>query len=72
MLSNFLLLNPDKTEVLVLGAHSARSKLSGEVVTLSVSPCAEERDTGVIDSEAHVEDTVLLGLHFVISEILPR
>ena len=64
MLINFLLLNSDKTEVLVLGPHAARSKLSDYIITLddlSVSSCAAVKDLGVIiDSslsfEAHVDN----------------
>ncbi|XP_060793313.1 uncharacterized protein LOC132896480 isoform X1 [Neoarius graeffei] len=51
MLINFLLLNSDKTEVLVLGPHAARSKFSDYTVTLdglSVSSHAAVKDLGVI------------------------
>ncbi|XP_053337506.1 uncharacterized protein LOC128509700 [Clarias gariepinus] len=64
MLINFLLLNPDKTEVLVIGPHTARSKILDHTVTLdglSVPSSATVKDLGVIiDSslsfEAHVDN----------------
>ncbi|KAK3574930.1 hypothetical protein QTP86_019815 [Hemibagrus guttatus] len=51
MLTNFLLLNSDKTEVLVLGPHAARSKFSDYRITVdgvSVSSCPAVKDLGVI------------------------
>ncbi|KAI5089818.1 hypothetical protein C0J45_19953, partial [Silurus meridionalis] len=53
MLNNFLLLNSDKTEVLLLGPHAARSKLSDYVasldgVSVSVSACTAVKYLGVI------------------------
>ncbi len=64
MLTNFLLLNSDKTEILLLGPRVARSNLSDHMVTLdglSVSSCAAVKDLGVIiDSSlsfhAHVDN----------------
>ncbi|XP_058233510.1 probable RNA-directed DNA polymerase from transposon BS isoform X2 [Hemibagrus wyckioides] len=64
MATNFLLLNSDKTEVLVLGPHAARSELSDYRVTvdgLSVSSCPAVKVLGVIiDSglsfDAHVDN----------------
>uniref|UniRef100_A0A3Q1J4G7 Reverse transcriptase domain-containing protein n=2 Tax=Anabas testudineus TaxID=64144 RepID=A0A3Q1J4G7_ANATE len=64
MLINFLLLNPDKTEVLVIGSSAARSKILDHAVTLdglSVTSSATVKDLGVIlDSslsfEAHVDN----------------
>jgi len=64
MLINFLLLNSDKTEVLVIGPQAARSKLSDHTVILnglSVPSSATVKDLGVIiDSslsfEAHVDN----------------
>lgn len=64
MLSNFLLLNADKTEILLLSPQADRSKLSDYVVTLdgfSVTSCAAVKDLGVIiDSsfsfEAHLDN----------------
>lgn len=51
ILINYLLLNSDKTDVLALGIHEARSKLSDYTVTqvgLSISSCATVKDLGVI------------------------
>uniref|UniRef100_A0AAQ6IE93 Reverse transcriptase domain-containing protein n=1 Tax=Anabas testudineus TaxID=64144 RepID=A0AAQ6IE93_ANATE len=64
MLINFLLLNPDKTEVLVIGSSAARSKMLDHTVTLdglSVTSSATVKDLGVIlDSslsfEVHVDN----------------
>ncbi|KAI5085474.1 hypothetical protein C0J45_5310, partial [Silurus meridionalis] len=64
MLNNFLLLNSDKTEVLLLGPHAARSKLSDYVASLdgvSVSACTAVKDLGVIidpslSFESHVNN----------------
>ncbi|XP_053337496.1 uncharacterized protein LOC128509691, partial [Clarias gariepinus] len=64
MLINFLLLNPDKTEVLVIGPQAARSKLSDHTVILYglyVPSSATVKDLDVIiDSslsfEAHVDN----------------
>ncbi|XP_060760437.1 uncharacterized protein LOC132870681, partial [Neoarius graeffei] len=64
MLINFLLLNSDKTEVLVLGPHTARSKFSDYTVTLdglSVSSRAAVKDLGVIidpslSFETHIDN----------------
>ncbi|XP_060758375.1 uncharacterized protein LOC132869034, partial [Neoarius graeffei] len=64
MLINFLLLNSDKTEVLVLGPHKARSKFSDYTVTLdglSVSSRAAVKDLGVIidpslSFETHIDN----------------
>ncbi|XP_017330014.2 heterogeneous nuclear ribonucleoprotein A0a isoform X1 [Ictalurus punctatus] len=64
MLTNFLLLNSDKTEILLLGPRVARSNLSDHMVTLdglSVSSCTAVKDLGVIiDSslsfDAHVDN----------------
>ncbi len=64
MLTNFLLLNSDKTEILLLGSRVARNKLSDHMVTLDglpVSSCVAVKDLGVIiDSSlsfnAHVDN----------------
>ncbi|KAF4085663.1 hypothetical protein AMELA_G00097960 [Ameiurus melas] len=64
MLTNFPLLNSDKTEILLLGPRVARSNLSDHMVTLdglSVSSCSAVKDLGVIiDSslsfDAHVDN----------------
>ncbi|KAF4073148.1 hypothetical protein AMELA_G00255510, partial [Ameiurus melas] len=64
MLTNFLLLNSDKTEILLLGPRVARSNLPDYTVTLdglSVSSCTAVKDLGVIiDSslsfDAHVDN----------------
>ncbi|KAI5085265.1 hypothetical protein C0J45_6403, partial [Silurus meridionalis] len=64
MLNNFLLLNSDKTEVLLLGPHAARNKLSDYVASLdgvSVSACTAVKDLGVIidpslSFESHVNN----------------
>ncbi|XP_030638841.1 uncharacterized protein LOC115819469 [Chanos chanos] len=73
MLTNFLSLNSEKTEVLVLGTRAARSKLSDRIVTLdglSFSSCAAVKDLGVIiDSslsiEAHVDNITRLAFFHV-------
>lgn len=57
MLSNFLILNSNKTNIL-LGLHTARSKLCDYVVTLnghSVTLCATVKDLGVM-TEAHAHN----------------
>ncbi|XP_053477756.1 uncharacterized protein LOC128605914 [Ictalurus furcatus] len=51
MLTNFLLLNSDKTEILLLGSRVARNNLSDHMVTLdglSVSTCTAVKDLEVI------------------------
>ncbi|KAI5097846.1 hypothetical protein C0J45_11573, partial [Silurus meridionalis] len=62
MLNNFLLLNSDKTEVLLLGPHAAKSKLSDYAASLDgVSVCTAVKDLGVIidpslSFESHVNN----------------
>uniref|UniRef100_A0AAY4DRN7 Reverse transcriptase domain-containing protein n=1 Tax=Denticeps clupeoides TaxID=299321 RepID=A0AAY4DRN7_9TELE len=51
MLTNFLLLNPDKTEALVIGPQAARHKLADYTITLDslcISPSIEVKDLGII------------------------
>lgn len=51
MLSNFIILNTDKTDILLLVPQAARSKLSGYILSLdglSVMSCAAMKDFGVI------------------------
>lgn len=60
-LINFLLLNSDMTDVLVLGPHAARRKISDYRKILSVSSCAAVKDLGVIidpslSFQAHVDN----------------
>uniref|UniRef100_A0AAY4B9C9 Reverse transcriptase domain-containing protein n=1 Tax=Denticeps clupeoides TaxID=299321 RepID=A0AAY4B9C9_9TELE len=54
MLTNFLLLNPDKTEALVIGPQAARHKLADYTITLDslcISPSIEVKDLVWIDDK---------------------
>ena len=51
MAQNFLLLNSDKTEVIVIGAQHLRETLSDQIVTLdgvSLAPSSTVRNLGVM------------------------
>lgn len=51
MTVNYLLLNPDKTEVILLGPQRLRETLSEQIITLdnvSVSPCSTVKNLGVL------------------------
>ncbi|XP_057690967.1 uncharacterized protein LOC130915167, partial [Corythoichthys intestinalis] len=65
MITNYLLLNPEKTEVLIIGPKSVRDSLSAQIVTLdnvSVASSATVKNLGVLfdpdlSFKAHIKQT---------------
>ena len=68
MAENFLQLNQDKTEVLVIGPEAQREKLLPKLQSLSFSPSPQVRNLGVIfDSELtfipHIKNITKIGFY---------
>lgn len=85
MTVNYLLLNPDKTEVILLGPQSLRDTLSEQIITLdnvSVSTCSTVKNLGVLFDQdlsfkAHIKQacrTAFFHLRNIakIRDILPQ
>ena len=60
MSQNFLQLNQDKTEVLVIGEKAEREKLSAHLKTLALNTKHQARKLGVIfDSDLNFETHII-------------
>ena len=68
MSQNFLQLNPDKTEVLVIGEKADREKLPAHLKTHALNPKHQARNLGVIfDSdlnfETHIKNMIKISFY---------
>ena len=78
MSDNFLKLNQEKTEVLIIGNKTEREKLSAHMKTLAFDPKYKARNLGVIiDSdlcfESHIKNVIKIGFYHLrnIVKVLP-
>ncbi len=55
---NFLQLNQDKTEILVVGSKAQRKKLNARLNTFGHTPCQQVHNLGVFNSDLNFKDYV--------------
>ncbi len=75
MAENFLQLNQDKTEVLVIGPEALREKLNFKLEALALNSSENGKNLGVVfDSNLTFEHHIrhILKMFFIILKILPK